>query len=66
MLYSASRDDLKRSLGLSFFACDYSADTKAEVSYEALVAAATRQKTVQPLTELEKVRTCWRGPFAWV
>jgi hypothetical protein len=56
MLYSSSRDDLKRALGLGFFEGEFSATEKGEVSFEALQAALTKSNEDAPLTHLEKVR----------
>lgn len=36
MLYSSSRDDLKRALGLGFFSQDYAANTLTEVTWDLL------------------------------
>ena len=56
MLYSSSRDDFKKTLGMGFFIGDYSSNDYEDVSYDALQASITRDRTDAPLTELEKVR----------
>jgi twinfilin-like protein len=56
MLYSSSRDDLKRSLGLEFFTAEYSANDLSDVSWDILDAyLSVDLRGNQFLSETEKM-----------
>lgn len=55
MLYSSSRDDLKKSLGVGFFVGEYSSNDPQDASFEALQSALSKDMQDAPLTDLEKV-----------
>jgi hypothetical protein len=44
MLYSSSREDLKRQLGVGCFAAEYAANVKAELSWDQVSAYISRDK----------------------
>lgn len=44
MLYSSSRDDLKRNLGLGLFGPDYAASSVSEITWEGYVASTQVQQ----------------------
>jgi len=55
MLYSSSREDLKRNLGLGLFGSDYAASSLTEILWEGYVASTQVQKNdVTIMTEREK------------
>lgn len=71
MLYSSSRDDLKKSLGVGFFVGEYCSNDPQEVSYDALEKALSKDVEDAPLTDLEKVKEekenkGWEGPAPWL
>lgn len=45
MLYSSSRDDLKRALGLGFFVAEYSANTLEEVTWDLVSAYISNNRS---------------------
>ena len=56
MLYSSSREDLKRALGLGFFSHDYYANTVAEMKWECLKAYMSNDhRKDEYLSEKEKM-----------
>lgn len=55
MLYSSSREDLKRSLGLGHFAAEYYANSKTEVTWEQFSAYDNKEHSSQPLTAKEQL-----------
>ena len=56
MLYSSSREDLKRALGLGFFSQDYYANTLAEMKWEHLKAYMSNDhRKDEYLSEKEKM-----------
>ena len=55
MLYSSSRDDLKRGLGASAFVGFLCADCKEDVTYEEIQRCLATSNVDGPLTQLEKV-----------
>ena len=56
MLYSSSRDDLKRALGLGFFVAEYSANTLDEVKWD-LVSSyiSNNRQNDQFLSDAERI-----------
>jgi twinfilin len=55
MLYSSSRDDLKRALGIGFFSQDYAANTLSEVTWDLLKAYLSNDRKEEYLSEKERV-----------
>lgn len=56
MLYSSSRDDLKRTLGLTHFVTEYYANSKSDLSFAAVLEAQNKDREAAPLTEAERLR----------
>lgn len=55
MLYSSSREDLKRSLGIGYFSSEYFATSFAEVSWEQVEAYRSRDTNAVFLSEKERL-----------
>lgn len=55
MLYSSSREDLKRGLGSSFFRGEYAANESAELSFDVMKSYFARDKNDLFLTERERL-----------
>jgi twinfilin len=55
MLYSSSREDLKRSLGLGYFVGEYYANTRADLTWTQFVDYIARERTDGPLTMKEQL-----------
>ena len=55
MLYSSSREDLKRTLGLGYFAAEYSANLKSDVTWELFQLSQSRDFSHDILTDTERL-----------
>jgi twinfilin len=55
MLYSSSREDLKRSLGLGYFAGEYYANSRSDLTWAQFVDYIGRERTDGPLTMKEQL-----------
>lgn len=55
MLYSSSREDVKKALGLGYFASEYYANTKEDLSWSQVLAYASKSEIDGPLTEKERL-----------
>lgn len=55
MLYSSSREDLKRTLGLGYFSSEYSANTKSDMTWDLYQISLNRDFGTDILTETEKL-----------
>lgn len=55
MLYSSSREDVKKSLGLGYFASEYYANSKEDLTWAGVLAFATKGDIDGPLTEKERL-----------
>ena len=55
MLYSSSREGLKRGLGIGHFAAEYSANSLSDVTWAELTRYITKDKLDGPLTERERL-----------
>jgi len=56
MLYSSSREDLKRTLGLGYFFTEYYANSKSDLSFPALLDSQNKDREDAPLTEAERLK----------
>ena len=54
MLYSSSREDLKRNLGLGQFVPDYPANVVSDLSWNAYILSTTKSVEDQVMTDKEK------------
>lgn len=55
MLYSSSREDIKKSLGLGYFVSEYYANTKEDLTWAQVLAYASKNEMDGPLTEKERL-----------
>ena len=55
MLYSSSKEDLKRSLGGGYFKTEYAGNVIADVTWDSYLASLERGLDVDLLTETEKL-----------
>lgn len=55
MLYSSSRDDLKKRLGLGYFKTDYAANVYSDLTWEAFGASQCREVGLEALTDTERL-----------
>ncbi len=55
MLYSSSKEDLKRNLGAGYFKAEYSANVIADVTWDSYLASLERGLDLDLLTETEKL-----------
>lgn len=55
MLYSSSREDLKRRLGLGYFKADYGISLREEVNWDLYQASTSRIVDQEILTETERL-----------
>uniref|UniRef100_A0AAV1T550 ADF-H domain-containing protein n=1 Tax=Peronospora matthiolae TaxID=2874970 RepID=A0AAV1T550_9STRA len=55
MLYSSSRDSLKKQLGLNYFSGEFHATELSEVTWENFLAARTKHAADAPLSESERL-----------
>ena len=55
MLYSSSKEDLKRNLGLSYFKSEYTVSTKEELTWEVFQESLKREFSSDILTESERL-----------
>jgi twinfilin-like protein len=55
MLYSSSREDLRRGLGLGYFKFEYSASLEADFVWKAFIDSQVRNNTEDILTETERL-----------
>ena len=55
MLYSSSKEDLKRNLGAGYFKAEYSANVIADVTWDSYIASLERGLDLDLLTETEKL-----------
>jgi hypothetical protein len=55
MLYSSSREDLKRSLGLGYFVGEYYANTRADMTWDQFLEYISRERTDGPLSAKEQL-----------
>jgi twinfilin-like protein len=55
MLYTSSREDLKRGLGLGYFKCEYSANARNDFDWKLFTDSQTRTNTVDILSETERL-----------
>lgn len=55
MLYSSSKEDLKRSIGLSFFRADYAANQRSDLTWEQFMSSQDRSFDADILTESERL-----------
>ncbi|OWZ14485.1 Twinfilin [Phytophthora megakarya] len=55
MLYSSSRDSLKKQLGLNYFAGEFHATELSEVTWESFLEARKKQAADAPLSESERL-----------
>lgn len=55
MLYSSSRDSLKKQLGLNYFSGEFHATELSEVTFESFVEARKKQAADAPLSESERL-----------
>jgi twinfilin-like protein len=67
MLYSSSREDLKKSIGLSFFRGEYAANLRSDVTWKQFIASQDRTFDAEILTESERLvleeKVCRFLPF---
>jgi twinfilin-like protein len=54
MLYSSSKEDLKRSLGQGYFTHEYSANTRTDLTWSEFQEAKKKERTADLLTETER------------
>ena len=55
MLYSSSREDIKKALGLGYFSSEYYANTKEDLTWAQVLAYASKSDFDGPLTEKERL-----------
>lgn len=55
MLYSSSREDLKRTLGLGYFAAEYSANLKSDMTWDLYQLSQNRDFGTDILTDTERL-----------
>jgi len=55
MLYSSSREDLKRTLGLGYFQAEYAANLQSDVTWEQFQSTLNREFDRDILTETERL-----------
>ncbi|CEG48429.1 actin-binding homolog 2 [Plasmopara halstedii] len=55
MLYSSSRDSLKKQLGLNYFSGEFHATDLSEVTWESFIEARKKQAANAPLSESERL-----------
>lgn len=55
MLYSSSREDLKRSLGLGYFVGEYYANTLGDMTWDQFIDYLSRERTDGPRTVKEQL-----------
>lgn len=55
MLYSSSREDLKRSLGLGYFVGEYYANTLGDMTWDQFIDYVSRERIDGPLTMKEQL-----------
>jgi twinfilin len=55
MLYSSSREDLKRSLGLGYFVGEYYANTRGDMTWDQFLEYISRERTDGPLSAKEQL-----------
>lgn len=55
MLYTSSREDLRRGLGLGYFKFEYSASLEADFDWKAFTDSQVRTNTEDILTETERL-----------
>ena len=55
MLYSSSKEDLKRSIGLSFFRSDYAANQRADLTWKQYEQSQDKKFDADILTESERL-----------
>ena len=55
MLYSSSREDLKRSIGLGYFKCEYAANQRSDVTWAQFQQSQNKTFDADVLTESERL-----------
>ena len=55
MLYSSSREDVKKTLGLGYFVSEYYANSKEDLTYAQVLEFASKGDIEGPLTENERL-----------
>lgn len=55
MLYSSSREDIKKALGLGYFMSEYYANSKEDLTWAQVLAYASKSEVDGPLTEKERL-----------
>lgn len=55
MLYSSSREDLRRGLGLGYFKSEYGANLLTDLTWEQYEISQKREETSETLTETERL-----------
>jgi twinfilin len=55
MLYSSSREDLKRNLGLGYFKSDYAANSSADLMWNVYLESQKKETSTDILTENERL-----------
>lgn len=55
MLYSSSREDLKRSLGVGYFAGEYYANTRGDMTWDQFLEYVSRERIDGPLSAKEQL-----------
>ena len=55
MLYSSSREDLKRSLGVGYFAGEYYANTRGDMTWDQFLEYVSRERIDGPLSVKEQL-----------
>ena len=55
MLYSSSRDDLKRKIGLGYFKSEYAANYRSDISWSHYLSSLEKETSLDVLTENERL-----------
>lgn len=55
MLYSSSREDIKKALGMGYFISEYYANTKADLTWSQVLAYSSKSEIDGPLTDKERL-----------
>lgn len=55
MLYSSSREDIKKALGLGYFVSEYYANAKEDLTWAQVLAYASKSEVDGPLTDKERL-----------
>jgi len=66
MLYSSSREDLKKSLGLSYFKAEYSPNQHSDISWSLFQSSIDKQFDIDILTESERLLLEEKQLVSWL